>query len=261
MLKGKSPVNTYNLLALENSQEGLTEERICLAFQAYDELVPKLGVFTPIFQKLRIDLFEAVYSDYLTGTSEKRADGDTEYIQRLPYFSLVQQLFRQKHDYNEELKEQLDSVKERLLEEHRLLEEAQETVTAKESLISSLSTTAVELESVIGDKDKQINELKNEFEKAREMFKSSQVQWESNIAELQESLLEARNENNFLSGFKKGYDAVYNAFLDKSDVFECEPEKNEQPIICAQNSTILSNAEEGQKLEEQILAVINITID
>lgn len=54
-------VNTYNLLALENSKEGLTEERICLAFQAFDELIPKLGVFMQIFQKLRNDLFGMTY--------------------------------------------------------------------------------------------------------------------------------------------------------------------------------------------------------
>lgn len=56
-------VNKYNLLILEQSTKDLTEERILLAFQALDELIPKLGVFTRIFQKVREDLF-GKYSPY-----------------------------------------------------------------------------------------------------------------------------------------------------------------------------------------------------
>ncbi|BFZ01755.1 hypothetical protein BsWGS_04794 [Bradybaena similaris] len=261
MLKGKSPVNAYNLLALENSKEGLTEERIGLAFQAFDELIPKLGVFMQIFQKLRIDLFAAVYSDELTVTAEKHADGDSGYIQRLPYFSLVKQFCQQRHNYNEELEEQLDNVNKKLLEKNKLLEEAQEVITAKEGLISALSTTALELESVIGNKDKQINELQCEFEKASEMARSIQVQLERNLTELQESLKEARIEIGVLSRFKNGYDDLYNAFLDKSNASDCELKKNTKLVRPAKQFTPLNDAEAGQKLEEQILAVINITID
>ena len=50
-------VNQYELLTLEQSQQGVTEERMILAFQAVDELIPQLGVFSRIFQKLRDDFF------------------------------------------------------------------------------------------------------------------------------------------------------------------------------------------------------------
>ena len=50
-------VNRYELLALEQLHQGLTEERMVLAFQALDELIPKLGVYSRLFSKLRDDFF------------------------------------------------------------------------------------------------------------------------------------------------------------------------------------------------------------
>ena len=49
--------NKFKMLLMEQSGKGLTEERMVLVFQALDELVPKLGVYQRIFQRLRDDLF------------------------------------------------------------------------------------------------------------------------------------------------------------------------------------------------------------
>ena len=50
-------VNKYELMTLEQLNQGLTEERMVLAFQALDELIPKLGVYSRLFSKLRDDFF------------------------------------------------------------------------------------------------------------------------------------------------------------------------------------------------------------
>ena len=54
----------------------------------------------------------AVYSDELT-SSENKDDSEPTYIQRIPYFVLVKRVYSERHDIGEELKEQLDVVKER----------------------------------------------------------------------------------------------------------------------------------------------------
>ena len=56
---------------------------------------------------------EAVYSDELTGTVASPGLGEGAYIQRLPYFYLVKQVYNERHEFTEELKEQLEIVKKR----------------------------------------------------------------------------------------------------------------------------------------------------
>jgi hypothetical protein len=58
------PVNRYELLALEQASQGLNEERMVLAFQALDEVTPKLGVYSKLVSKLRNDFF-SMYSSLL----------------------------------------------------------------------------------------------------------------------------------------------------------------------------------------------------
>ncbi|GFS07518.1 hypothetical protein ElyMa_002991200 [Elysia marginata] len=209
LFEGNSPVNKYELLALESHNKGLTEDRILLAFQALDELVPNLGVFTRIFQKLRDDLFEAVYSDELTGTCASPGVGESEYIQRLPYFSLVKQVYHERNEHMEKLDEQLDTVKERLFDKHKQLEQAQETITDKEDHINVLNSTKEDLQSIIEDKDKQIEELERDLEETRESARDKQHHMECDISDLRESLEDAKNEINYLTQFKKGYDDMY----------------------------------------------------
>ncbi|RUS88807.1 hypothetical protein EGW08_003437 [Elysia chlorotica] len=261
LFEGNSPVNKYELLALEKHSKGLTEDRILLAFQALDELIPNLGVFTRIFQKLREDLFEAVYSDELTGTCASPGIGDSEFIQRLPYFSLVKQVYHERNEHMEKLDEQLDTVKERLFDKHKQLEKAQETIADKEDHISVLNSTKDDLQSIIEDKDKQIEELERDLEETRENAQDKQHHMECDISDLRESLEEAKNEINYLSQFKKGYDDMYYAFMDKAGTPDEKPKRDKKSVIATKRANLLSGVESAQKLEEQILTVMNTAIE
>lgn len=52
-------VKNYELMCVENPSVGgvPNEERIRIAFRVLDDLVPKLGVYTRIFTKIKDDLF------------------------------------------------------------------------------------------------------------------------------------------------------------------------------------------------------------
>lgn len=52
-------VKNYELMCVENPSKGgvPNEERIRIAFKVLDDLVPKLGVYTRIFTKIKDDLF------------------------------------------------------------------------------------------------------------------------------------------------------------------------------------------------------------
>ena len=56
---------------------------------------------------------EAIYSDELTGVTDSSNKGNGGFIQRLPYFILVKRVYDERHELTEELKEQLDIVKNR----------------------------------------------------------------------------------------------------------------------------------------------------
>ena len=53
-------MNRYELMCVDKLARGETgpdEEKMVVAFQAFDALIPGLGVYTRIFRKLRDDLF------------------------------------------------------------------------------------------------------------------------------------------------------------------------------------------------------------
>lgn len=240
----------------------MTQERMVLAFQALDELVPNLGVYAKIFRKLREDFFEAVYSDELTGTASASKTGDHSYIQRLPYFYLVQQVYTERHEFSEELKDQLEIVKKRLFDKHKQLEETQESLADKDDHISVLNTTKDELQSVIDDKDRQIEDLENELEQTQDDARNKEHQFDCDLIDLKDVLEEAKNEINYLSQFKKGYDDLYFAFMEKNDASaEVVPKKKKKTMISTKRANLLSGVESAQKLEDQLLSVMNTAIE
>ena len=53
-------VNRYELMCVDKLARGETgpdEEKMMVAFEAFDALIPGLGVYTRIFRKLRDDMF------------------------------------------------------------------------------------------------------------------------------------------------------------------------------------------------------------
>lgn len=263
ILEGHSPVNKYELLALEQNSQGLTQERMVLAFQALDELIPKLGVYTRLFSKLRDDFFKAVYSDELTGVSENNEKGGepSGYIQRLPYFVLVKSVYDERHDLTEELKEQLDIVKKRLFDKHKQYEQSQEEVARLQEHLDHMLHTQDELQQVITDKDIEINRLEQEMEENQRDWETKQHRLECDIVDLKDSLADAKNDIEFLSQFKKGYDDMYYAFMDKENEVEEETKKKTKSAIATKRAYVMTDIESANHMEEQILTVMNTALE
>ncbi|KAL8603228.1 hypothetical protein ACOMHN_046234 [Nucella lapillus] len=262
VLEGHSPVNRYELLALEQLNQGLTEERMVLAFQALDELVPKLGVYSRLFSKLRDDFFKAVYSDELTGvtdTSEKGEGGG--FIQRLPYFILVKRVYEERHELTEELKEQLDIVKQRLFDKHKQYEQSQGDVSRLQEHIDHINTTMKDLQEVINHRNDEILKLEEEAETNQKNADNKQHQLECDITDLKESLSDAKQEIKFLSQFKKGYDDMYYAFMDKETENEEAVKTKQKPAVATKHAYTLKDIESANQMEEQILTVLNTAVE
>ncbi|XP_046362334.2 uncharacterized protein LOC124139364 [Haliotis rufescens] len=258
-MDGHSPVNKYDLLSLEHSS--LTEERMILAFQALDELVPQLGIFTRIFRKLRDDFFEAVYSEELTGSSEKEEEEEARYIQRIPYFLLVQRVYKERHAQGDELKEQLDVVKERLFGKHQQLEESLSMVSELQTLVDDLTAKISDLENNVAEKKIEIASLEQKLDTTRLAADVMQDRLEADIHHLEDVLNEAKKETDFLSKFKKGYDDLYDAFLEKTDEEEEDTKPKKRAVISTKRANLISQIECCSKLEQQLLTVLNTSME
>ncbi|KAI8789062.1 hypothetical protein BgiMline_000923 [Biomphalaria glabrata] len=251
-----SPVNKYDLLTLEQHKHGLTEEHILLAFQAFDELIPYLGVFTQIFQKLRADFIAAVYSDELTGTT----DSSKEYVQRKPFFLLVKQDQDQKIELIEELKEQLEKVKKSLFEKHNHLSEALEELSKKDNEISDLILLQTKLKEKIEEQQNEMNKMESQMEEIKSSASFTEHQLACDISDLRDELEDAKNEIKELSVFKKSYDDIYFAFMDKS-MDDDEIKQKKQSVVSTKRANLENELESAQRLEEQILLIMNTMIE
>ncbi|PVD30283.1 hypothetical protein C0Q70_09547 [Pomacea canaliculata] len=260
-------VNKYDLMVLEHGATGLTEERMVLAFQVLDELIPQLGLYSRIFTKLREDLFKAVYSGELTGVVEEGTDNKSvcgeSYIQRLPYFVLVKRTHDKQNEQIEELKEQLDIVKKRLFDKHKQFEESQEKTAKLQEQIDHLNKVENELQQIISEKDAEICRIGQEMEKNWNNAENMQHQLECDIADLKDSLIEAKQEIEYLSQFKKGYDDMYYAFTDKDQESDEDnsAKKNPQTIIASKREYLIGDVHSANHMEEQILSVMNTAME
>ncbi|KAK3096071.1 hypothetical protein FSP39_022738 [Pinctada imbricata] len=248
-------VNRYELLCLDHPiQPGKpNEERVRVAFQVLDDLVPKLGVYTRVFTKIKDDLYGAVYSEDLT----THTDGS---IMKIPYFTLMRRIFDERDDKQDILSEQLDEVKRRLFEKHKQLEENQQKILTLDETIEGLNNRIEELDESLTERKSEIVRLEDELREERERSEDMEQRLEGDINDLQDSLDEAHAEIENLSKYKKGYDDLYYAFLDTSEGSET-PSKKMRPVISTKRANLINNIEAAQKLEEQIMSVMNTAIE
>nr|XP_022341506.1 uncharacterized protein LOC111135590 isoform X1 [Crassostrea virginica] len=264
MSLGKSPqalessfaqVKNYELMCVENPSKGgvPNEERIRIAFKVLDDLVPKLGVYTRIFTKIKDDLFDAVYSEDLT----THTDGS---VTKIPYFTLMKRIFDERDDKQDLLSEQLEEVKRRLFDKHKQYEESQQKIAKLEETIEELNHTIEGHEEDLKQKEADITRVEDELKEERERSEDMEQRLEGDINDLQDSLDEAHQEIENLARYKKGYDDLYYAFLETGESSET-PDRKIKPVISTKRANLMNNIEAAQKLEDQIMSVMNTAVE
>ena len=104
-----------------------------------------------------------MYSDQYTGKQhDAHDDSDGGFIQRVPYFTLIRRVYRDRDDKSEQLTQQLETVKETLFEKQKQYEDSLEKVAELEENIGNLK-------SMITDLKKDTKGKKQEIE--RQVFK------------------------------------------------------------------------------------------
>ncbi|XP_052704063.1 uncharacterized protein LOC128180193 isoform X1 [Crassostrea angulata] len=248
-------VKNYELMCVENPSVGgvPNEERIRIAFRVLDDLVPKLGVYTRIFTKIKDDLFDAVYSEDLT----THTDGT---VTKIPYFTLMKRIFDERDDKQDLLSEQLEEVKRRLFDKHKQFEESQQKIAQLEENIEELNHKIEGQEEDLRQKEADITRVEEELKEERERSEDMEQRLEGDINDLQDSLDEAHQEIENLARYKKGYDDLYYAFLETGESSESLDRKI-KPVISTKRANLMNNIEAAQKLEDQIMSVMNTAVE
>lgn len=128
-LSSRSPATRYEVLLVEDAlKKGLSEERMTTCFHVFDEVIPSLGVYKKILKMLRDELYDAVYSNEYTTVPPKKGKNKTSYIQRIPYFVLVNRVFDERDKNADQLQANITALENKLNEKDEQLEDCYQSI-------------------------------------------------------------------------------------------------------------------------------------
>ncbi|ELU04076.1 hypothetical protein CAPTEDRAFT_225603 [Capitella teleta] len=237
---------------------GPTEEKLLLIFKVFDQIVPHLGVFVSIMKMCRDEIFDAVYSERYTGSSKANS---SQYIQRLPFFSIVQRESTKKDEKDAELSEKLEVVKKRLFDKQKQYEEAKESISELQEHISGLNKTIEGMQSELNHRQEDIKGLQSMIMDIKENAAGMENQLRCDILDLQGELQDSKAEANYLRQYKAGYDVLQAAFEKQPSLEEYTPKKKKRSTAATKRAHFISGIENCNKLEDQLLAVQNTTLE
>ncbi|WAR22337.1 hypothetical protein MAR_016311 [Mya arenaria] len=171
---------------------------------------------------------EAVYSDDLTTDTSGK-------VVPIPYFIHITR--RQNTQ---------------LFEKHKQLEACQRDNLELQQAAEGLNETINLLKNDLTDKQTEIERLEGVLQKAGEDRQRERERFQADIDDLHSAIDDNKEEIQYLSNFKKGYDDLAYAFTD-------QPEGSVTPR--AQKKPIVSTKRLAKKLEEQIMTVLNTAVE
>ncbi|XP_074640808.1 uncharacterized protein LOC141898673 [Tubulanus polymorphus] len=244
---------------------GPVQERVSQIFKVLKELIPHMGIFSEIMKLMSDELFDAVFSHQLTMNSKLRQNSHQSQssrptqMDRVPYFTLVHRVFTQQDARAEDMMEKVEILKKKLFEKHKAFEDSVSKTTHLMNECEQLKEMISQLEEEVVDRNAEIDSLEEKMEEEHNKAEKLQKNLEAEIADLEERLEEAREEIRFLSTYKKGYDELQDAFTEK--MIDDPPIKRKKPVVATRRAHLMSDIESARKIEEQLLAVQNSTLE
>lgn len=253
-----------------------SSERAMSIFEVFDEVLPQLGIFQKVLKMVRDETFEAVYSNQYTSSQEQHTNFDAAtnvasdkgvhnkvFIQRIPYFSLVQRVYDSRHEEADQLSEEIKVLEKRLSDKTMQFNEAVAMITALKDEISDLQATVEEKEEIINDRDETIASKEEEMMNLKEDAFQEKTGLETDNHQLEEEVARLKREVEYLSHYKNSYDALEEAFIFRpgEDKFTHAPKKSRKSAIATRKNHLLTDYEAAKKIEKQLLLVRNQTIE
>ncbi|XP_038070672.1 citron Rho-interacting kinase-like [Patiria miniata] len=277
VLDGYSPAKIFETRLLEVKQQeekALSAERAQVLFEVFDEVLPQLGIFRNVLKMVRDEIFEAVYSDQYTSSKEThtpynaatnvvtdRREEDRTFIQRIPYFTLVQRVYAERHEEAANLRDEIEALEERLADKTQQHEDTVAVVESQTARIGELKDEIAKALQDVEDRDVEIEKLNDDLEELTEDTDRERKNLEFQKRKLQERVTALEKEAEFLSQYKSGYDALQEAFNVKIEEDKYTSRKSRRSVLANKKNHLLTNFDAAKKLEKQLLEVQNQTIE
>ena len=257
-VSSRSPATRYEVLLVEDMPtKGLSEERMTTCFHVFDEIIPDLGVYKKVLMMLRDELYEAVYSNEYTTAPPKKGKNKATYIQRIPYFVLVNRVFEERDKNADQLRANITALENKLAEKDQQLEEANQNIEQLKKSLKDCSDKIYNMEIEMENKNLEQRKLEANIQYEQMMQQAAKDRYEKRISSLKEELTQAKERNKFLEKFKEGYDTLEEAFND-STVFEKKPQKS---AVLTRRAQLIQEIANAKLLEEQLLTMQNFVIE
>ncbi|XP_022086611.1 uncharacterized protein LOC110977099 isoform X2 [Acanthaster planci] len=277
VLDGYSPAKIFETRLLEVKQhekQELSAERAQVLFEVFDEVLPQLGIFRNVLKMVRDEIFEAVYSDQYTSSKETRTpyntatnvitdrkEEDRTFIQRIPYFTLVQRVYAERHEEADNLRDEIEILEKRLADKTQQHEETAAVVASQSTEIAELKDEIVQALQNVEDSEVEIEKLKLDLTELTEDTDRERRNLEFQKRKLQERVATLEKETEFLNQYKNGYDALQDAFNAKIEEDKYTSRKSRRSVLANKKNHLLTNFDAAKKLERQLLEVQNQTIE
>ncbi|XP_033633186.1 uncharacterized protein LOC117294776 [Asterias rubens] len=277
VLDGYSPAKVFETRLMEVRQQekqSLSPERAQMLFDVFDQVLPQLGIFKKVLAMVRDELFEAVYSDQYTSSNEThtsystatnvvtdKKQEDQRYIQRIPFFTLVQRVYAERNEEAATLREEIDVLMKRLSDKTQQHEDAMSVISSQKAKIAELKDEITDALQKIEDGEVEMERLQLEIDELQEDTDRERENLEFQRRKLQERVAALEKETEFLTQYKKGYDALQDAFNLKIEEDKYTSRKSKRSVFANKKNHLLTNFESAKKIETQLLEVQNQTIE
>jgi len=257
-LSSRSPATRYEVLLVEDySKQGLCEEQMATCFHVFDEVIQCVGVYKIVLKMLRDKLYDAVYSNDYTTVPPKKTMSKTSYIQRIPYFVLVNRIFEERDKTADELRANITALENNLNEKGKQLDECNQSNRELKKSLKESSDKIYEMEIELENKSLEQRKLEASVQYEQLTQQATKDRYERRISGLKTELTQAKDRNNFLEKFKEGYDSLEAAFND-SVTIDKNPQK---PVVLTRKAQIIQEIASAKLLEEQLLTMQNTVIE
>ncbi|CAF3069840.1 unnamed protein product [Rotaria socialis] len=265
-----SPTLALDISMKEIDQNGREDERMVLVFNAFDQIIPQLGVFSPITAKLRNEFFDFIYSGQFTvekihnKTPKKRKR--IACVERLAFKVLCHRLIDQHHEQSNMFENKIADMETNLAGKNRDLNQAFEKVeqieNAKQKLIDELAS----LKRTLNEKDNEIQKLKEECDRIRYNSDQEINKTRLQVKEIIENQAATEALIDDLSKYKQGYDEMQEAFTDNSTRApsakrRAAQDDNDNDAYVDVKNQIMLDIQVALRLEDQLSTLLNMTTE
>ncbi|XP_033102930.1 uncharacterized protein LOC117105765 isoform X2 [Anneissia japonica] len=253
-----------------------SSERILAVFKVFDDVIPHTSIFSKVLKIIRDEVYDAVYSQRYTSSQEvetsyktatnvvaDRGEETKTFIERIPYFTLVQQVFAQRNEVADELKDELEILERRLRDKEKQNTGAQSVISSQRQQVCMLEETVESKNLMVEERDSKIESLQETNSDLEDKARNEKRRLENIIRKLEDKLSQEEKEVVYLNQYKEGYESIHQAFIISPDEnkFPGLHSKKKKAVLATKKNQLLSSLEAAKKLEQQILMVQNQIID